>query len=1011
MMNNLFAKCKRSLFMLGFLGMVALGANAQPVTITSVSRGDALIGNRAYPFNGLRNGSFEDACPPNAPCVPINGTKAYFSPGSTLTPKVDLPYWTELGGGVQTYSEVTSNAINFALGPPTTYHGNNYLYLGNQAAFRINSPGPLPATIDAVTGLVTFEPGTTFGVVNAAFAPFPDLEQTINNCIPGDEYRFEVWVAGEHSGNGLGSDHADGFFELQIGDQVRYLLIPGFNNNNGLGSSERYQITFVPTTSTVTVRVRNYGHVRSSSNPASQFFINGQVWPNVSPTLQSTELIIDDFVVNRVLGGNFCVATAAIASTDLDGIICPGESVTLTASGAGFTDPITGFTWSTGAVTQAITVNPVNTTTYIVSVTDGFCTATANYTLTVQPSPACPEICNNTLDDDGDGLADCADLDCAASATITAGGPTTFCVGGNVVLTAGPAGAVSYLWSTGAATQSITVSTTNTFVVTVTNAQGCSAAASQLVTANPNPVISNVAATPQSCPAPLGDGTIQITASVATGVLEYSIDGGATFSVSNSFSNLANGSYNVVVQVQGTGCQVVFAGNPVVLNGPLACPEICNDIIDNDGDGLADCADPDCAVPVIDAVTPANPTCATAPTLNDGSIAVQASGVNLAYSIGGAFLPTNNFTGLTGGTYTVQVQNTATGCIATFAGNPVTLVNPVCPEICNDLIDNDGDGLTDCADLDCGTPVINGVTPSNPTCATFPVYNDGQIVVAATGANLQYSINNGGAFFPTATFTGLTAGGFNVVVQNSVTGCSATFGGNPVTIVNPVCPEICNDLLDNDGDGLTDCADPDCATPVINAVNPTSPTCATQPAFNDGTIAIIATGPNLAFSIDNGVGFFPTATFTGLSAGAFNVVVINTVTNCAATFVGNPITLANPTCSETCNDLLDNEGDGLTDCADSECQITLTLDYPASACVGPGTIAPVGGPAGGTYSALPAGLAIDAGTGVITLAGSLPGNYTVTYFIPQTAANCGGTVTDTILIGQTPVTPGTIIRQ
>jgi len=63
--------------------------------------------------------------------------------------------------------------------------------------------------------------------------------------------------------------------------------------------------------------------------------------------------------------------------------------------------------------------------------------------------------------------------------TITANGSTTLCQGGSVTLTAS-AGS-TYLWSTGAATQSITVSTAGSYTVTVTNANGCSATSSATV--------------------------------------------------------------------------------------------------------------------------------------------------------------------------------------------------------------------------------------------------------------------------------------------------------------------------------------------------------------------------------------------------------------------------------------------------------------------------------------------------------------------------------------------------
>ncbi len=69
--------------------------------------------------------------------------------------------------------------------------------------------------------------------------------------------------------------------------------------------------------------------------------------------------------------------------------------------------------------------------------------------------------------------------------TINAGGPTTFCPGGSVLLTVNPTFS-AYLWNaTGgnATTQSITASVTGTYVVTVTYASGCTASASIAVNA------------------------------------------------------------------------------------------------------------------------------------------------------------------------------------------------------------------------------------------------------------------------------------------------------------------------------------------------------------------------------------------------------------------------------------------------------------------------------------------------------------------------------------------------
>lgn len=80
----------------------------------------------------------------------------------------------------------------------------------------------------------------------------------------------------------------------------------------------------------------------------------------------------------------------------------------------------------------------------------------------------------------------------SASANITASGPTTFCAGGDVALTANIG--ASYMWSNGSTNQSITSLTTGSYTVTVTAANGCSAydVENVVVNALPVPVIAQV---------------------------------------------------------------------------------------------------------------------------------------------------------------------------------------------------------------------------------------------------------------------------------------------------------------------------------------------------------------------------------------------------------------------------------------------------------------------------------------------------------------------------------------
>jgi len=118
---------------------------------------------------------------------------------------------------------------------------------------------------------------------------------------------------------------------------------------------------------------------------------------------------------------------------------CIGGTVTLTATGG------IDYQWSTGDITDQITVASTGTFTVTVTNVNNCSTVSDPVDVVVNPLP---------------------------TPSITADGPTTFCDGGSVTLTAS-AGA-SYLWSTGETTQSIVVTTTGSYNVTVTDANGCS---------------------------------------------------------------------------------------------------------------------------------------------------------------------------------------------------------------------------------------------------------------------------------------------------------------------------------------------------------------------------------------------------------------------------------------------------------------------------------------------------------------------------------------------------------
>lgn len=82
-----------------------------------------------------------------------------------------------------------------------------------------------------------------------------------------------------------------------------------------------------------------------------------------------------------------------------------------------------------------------------------------------------------------------ANISCTSTSTasITASGPTTFCQGGSVTLTA--SSGTSYTWNTGSTAQSIVASTSGSYYVSVTNGVCSAGAAPVNVTVKPAPTV------------------------------------------------------------------------------------------------------------------------------------------------------------------------------------------------------------------------------------------------------------------------------------------------------------------------------------------------------------------------------------------------------------------------------------------------------------------------------------------------------------------------------------------
>ncbi|WP_178985259.1 Ig-like domain-containing protein [Winogradskyella helgolandensis] len=209
-----------------------------------------------------------------------------------------------------------------------------------------------------------------------------------------------------------------------------------------------------------------------------------------------------------------------------DTSICNGESITLTASGG------INYSWSTGETSASIIVNPIETETYTVTVSDTFGSSDSDsVTVTVNDSPIITlsqditifegESTNLTVNGASSYLWNTGETasaifvspletttysvigysesGCESTGEVTvtvipeinadAGNDTSICNGESVTLTA--SGGINYSWSTGETSASIIVNPTETetYTVTVSDNFGSSDSDSVTVTVNDLPII------------------------------------------------------------------------------------------------------------------------------------------------------------------------------------------------------------------------------------------------------------------------------------------------------------------------------------------------------------------------------------------------------------------------------------------------------------------------------------------------------------------------------------------
>lgn len=283
------------------------------------------------------------------------------------------------------------------------------------------------------------------------------------------------------------------------------------------------------------------------------------------------------------------------------------------------------------------------------------------------------------------------------------------------------------------------------------------------------------------------DGELFVSAAQGVGPYTYSLDN-FSYQTDSFFIGLDDGSFQVFA-MDNNGCidsVTTFLSEPLplILNNDVVNPALCF------GD-----------------------------TTGSISFGVTNGIAPFQYSIdsGLTYQSSSTFTGLSAGSYYLRATD-ASGCFSNIINAIVTE-----PAIVSLQVDSTTDAT-------CGNP-------------------DGVIYLSATGGTntFSYSIDTGASFQPTLVFDNLSAGFYQVFVEDA-NGCDATID---TSIINVGSPTLSISSFD-------------------------SVLCFGE---SNATVQLSAVGGSLpySFSIDNGLTLQPDSVFSNLSAGVNNFMVIDAI--------------------------------------------------------------------------------------------------------------------------------------
>ncbi len=725
-----------------------------------------------------------------------------------------------------------------------------------------------------------------------------------------------------------------------------------------------------------------------------------------------------------------------------DASMCPGDSLILDA-GFGYST----YLWSTGDTTQTLPVKGMGT--YWVTVSDDECTLSdtieVSYWLVTPVSLGGDKLLcqgDSVLLNAGPGYftylwstgatsqtiwakqpgnywVRAHQYDCFVYDTvlvtlvqgINAGPDRSMCPGDSVLIDAGP-GMNTYLWNTGATTQSIWATTAGTWSVTAT-AQSCTFRDSVVVSYLPSPVVT------------LGPDTVLCTGQSIV------FDAGSCTGCTYQWANLATGQMNI-----GTG-QTYTATTEGIYMATVTGPNGCKG---------RDTVTVALGQPVIIGITitatttevcEGSPVTLTATAINGGSNPIYQWKVNGANQFTGS--PVYTYNPSNGDVVTCELTSSLSSCIS---ANPVTsnvltmTVNPILPV----SVSVTASAIQVCEGIPVtftAIPVNGGATPSfswfvnganlftGSPVFTYTPTNGDQIIVNCTS-----SIVNCVAFNP-ATSTPITMTvNPNLTVSVTVTPSSNPFClGEPVTFTavasnggpTPLWQWFVNGVnlfsgspvftyTPNDGDQII----VNCTSSIVNCIS-------NNPATSAPVTMVVNTSlpAGVTISASNNP-FCPgtTVTFTATPVNGGSSPNYQWLVNGANQFTGSPVFLFTPQSGDSIRCIMTSNLSCVTGNPAGSNKIimtekikptvTFTSCFDTITTVNAKPFKLKGGlPIGGTYS----GPGVNSTTGIFTPSLAGPGTHQITYTyqntygceaskslsvfnFPFSIFNCGNTFTD-----------------